>query len=142
MSDYKADLVVPSDLVFPPVTTDGTWNTLRESSTMAAKTTLGTTKPGRCHINKQTWLLTDVVEHKVWKKKVAYKKWFVQKTNENWKKYATVKREAKKAVTQAKAKHYKDLYEQVDTKRRCEDHLPNQRKHVSKGHKILNSICM
>lgn len=121
LSDHKADLV--SRIVFSPVTTDGTWNTLCDSSTMAAKTTLGTIKPGRCRINKQAWLLTDVVEQKVWKKKAACKNWFVQKTNDNWKKYATAKREAKKAVAEAKAKHDQDLY--VDTKRRWEYHIPD-----------------
>lgn len=75
LNDHKAGLV--SRIVFPPVTIDGTWNSLCNSSAMAAKITLGTTKKGRCHIKKKAWHWTQVVEQKVWEKKPAYMNWFV-----------------------------------------------------------------
>src|SRR5262249_4778932 len=52
---------------------------------------------------------------KVREKKAAYKNWFVQKTDENWQKYVAARRAAKKAVAEARADHYQDLYEQLDT---------------------------
>ncbi|KAK1806294.1 hypothetical protein P4O66_000163 [Electrophorus voltai] len=75
--------------------------------------TLGTRKPGRRCLNRQTWLWAEEVQQRVREKKEAFTAWFANKTIENWQGYTDTKREAKRAV--ALAEHYRELCEQLDT---------------------------
>lgn len=62
------------------------------------------------------WLWTEEVQQKVRAKKSAYKNWRGNRTNENWQEYVTAKKDAKRTVAKTRDSHYKNLYEQLDTK--------------------------
>ncbi|VDO71371.1 unnamed protein product [Heligmosomoides polygyrus] len=74
------------------------------------------TKPGRRKIEKQTWLWTDDVKEKVKEKKRLYHAFLSDKTADNWRIYQEAKRAARKAVAVAKASHYEDVNEKLDTR--------------------------
>uniref|UniRef100_A0A7I4Z3N8 Reverse transcriptase domain-containing protein n=1 Tax=Haemonchus contortus TaxID=6289 RepID=A0A7I4Z3N8_HAECO len=86
----KEEAVV-SSILLPAVTTvDETWKVAAEAITRVARSKLGVTKPGRRKLDKQTWLLTDLVRDKI------------------------AKKEAKKAVVSQKAAHYADLNKKLE----------------------------
>ncbi|EYC46253.1 hypothetical protein Y032_0403g824 [Ancylostoma ceylanicum] len=77
---------------------------------------LGTTKPGRRKIDRQTWLWTDEVKIKVREKKRLYHVFLGDKTVDNWRQYLIAKKAAKKAVAAMKAAHYDNISKQLDAK--------------------------
>ncbi|VDO67587.1 unnamed protein product [Heligmosomoides polygyrus] len=77
---------------------------------------LGTTKPGRRKVDKQTWLWTDDVKAKVREKKSLYHVFLGDRTADNRQKYQKAKKAAKKAVTVAKATHYGDVYRILESR--------------------------
>lgn len=114
--DHKATIV--NAINFPkinPDDVDATWAALRNSIVSTAKVVLGSRKPGRRRIDKQTWLWTDEVQEKVRMKKMAFKKWHAQKTEENWRAYKDAKKDARRTVAAARADHHLDLYKQLNT---------------------------
>ncbi|VDP33406.1 unnamed protein product [Heligmosomoides polygyrus] len=74
---------------------DETWKRATEAIRQAARLELGTTKPGRRKVDKQTWLWTDDVKAK---------------------EYQKAKKAAKKAVAVAKATHYGDVYRKLESR--------------------------
>uniref|UniRef100_A0A914W7K1 Endonuclease/exonuclease/phosphatase domain-containing protein n=1 Tax=Plectus sambesii TaxID=2011161 RepID=A0A914W7K1_9BILA len=142
LRDHKAAII--NNIIFPAITPDSidaTWTALCDSITSAAKTILGTNKPGCRHIDKQTWLWTDQVQQKVQEKKVAFKNWLAQKTSENKQKYATTRREAKMTVA-ARANHYQDLYEQLGTKEGKKNIYQLARAHTKAMQDIEHYMCI
>ncbi|VDO99401.1 unnamed protein product [Heligmosomoides polygyrus] len=73
-------------------TVDETWKKATDAIRQAASSALGTTKPGRRKIEKQTWLWTEVVKAK------------------------NAKKASKKAVAVAKATHYGDVYRKLESR--------------------------
>ncbi|VDO90716.1 unnamed protein product [Heligmosomoides polygyrus] len=67
-------------------------------------------------VNKQAWLWTDDVKEKVREKKRLYHVFIGDKTVYNWRNYCEAKKAAKKAVAAAKAAHYTDLSEKLETR--------------------------
>ncbi|VDP64209.1 unnamed protein product [Heligmosomoides polygyrus] len=76
---------------------------------------LGITVPGRRKVEKQTWLWTDDVIAKVREKKSLYHVFLSDKTAGNWRKYQEARKAAKKAVAVAKATHYGDVNEKLES---------------------------
>lgn len=115
---HKQKAAIVNGITFPTINLDAVdtvWAALRDSATATARVALGTRKPGRRQIDKQTWLWTDEVQEKVRAKKVAFKKWHAQRTDENCRGYKAAKKEAKRTVAAARADHHRDLYERLDT---------------------------
>ncbi|VDO62966.1 unnamed protein product [Heligmosomoides polygyrus] len=77
----------------------------------AARLELGTTKPGRRKVDKQTWLGMDDVKAKVREKKSLYHVFLGDRTADNWQDYQKAKKAEKKAVAVAKSTHYGDITE-------------------------------
>lgn len=101
----------------PDVTdVENTWNRVKDIIHIAAKKTIGSTKPGRRYINFDTWLWTDEVKMRVREKKRQYHVFLDDKTHVNWQKYHEAKRKAKKAVASARAIHYEEVYKKLDTR--------------------------
>ncbi|KAL6738062.1 hypothetical protein Aduo_011654 [Ancylostoma duodenale] len=92
------------------------WSILERAITQGARNLLGTTKPGRPFIDKQTWWWSDCEEvQALVKKKEAYKKWLRTRSDDNMREYGEAKAVAKKAVAAAKAARYRALCEELDT---------------------------
>ncbi|VDP47145.1 unnamed protein product [Heligmosomoides polygyrus] len=79
---------------------------------------LGTTKPRRRKVDKQTWLWTDDVKAKV-REKSLYHVFLGDRTADNCQKYQKAKKAAKKAVAVAKATHYGDVYRKLESRDAC-----------------------
>ena len=56
------------------------------------------------------------MQESIWKKRLAKKRWDIQRDEESKQEYKEMRREAKKEVAKAKSKAYDELYEELDTK--------------------------
>ncbi|EYC40925.1 hypothetical protein Y032_0589g370 [Ancylostoma ceylanicum] len=106
-----------SRITLPPATTiDETWKNATRAIVEGACCELGTIKPGRRKIDKQTWLWTDEVRIKVRAKKCLYHVFLDDKTDDNWRQYLVAKKAAKKVVAATEAAHYDNISKQLDAK--------------------------
>jgi len=89
-----------------------------------ATTTLGKTKPGCRHIDKETWWWDAEIQKAVRKKKETFKKW--QSSGRALKTSAHTKTKNRRygvhAVSSAKSAHYKEMYGKLSTKEE-ENHI-------------------
>ncbi|VDO96918.1 unnamed protein product [Heligmosomoides polygyrus] len=113
----EKEAAVISRVRLPTVTTvDETWEKATDAIRHAARSELGITKPGRRKVDKQAWLWTDDVKAKVREKKTLYHVFLGEKTADNWRKYQEARKAAKKAVAVAKATHYGDVNEKLESR--------------------------
>ena len=80
-----------------------------------AKEVLGESR-GKVQPSKETWWWNDEVQKTIRDKRYCYKNWQKTKNIEDLEKYKNAKKEAKKAVSDAKFKAYDDLYHKLGTK--------------------------
>ncbi|VDP22621.1 unnamed protein product [Heligmosomoides polygyrus] len=99
----KEAAVISGVRLLTVTTVDETWKKATDAIRQAARLEIGTTKPGRRKVDKQTWLWTDVVKAKVREKKSLYHVFLGEKTADNWRKYQEARKAVKKAVAVAKA---------------------------------------
>ena len=66
--------------------------------------------------DKETWWWDEEVQESIRKKRLAKKRWDIQRDEESKQEYKEMRREAKKEVAKAKSKAYDELYEGLDTK--------------------------
>ena len=66
--------------------------------------------------DKETWWWDEEVQESIRKKRLAKKRWDIQRDEESKQEYKEMRREAKKEVAKAKSKAYDELYEELDTK--------------------------
>ncbi|VDP13603.1 unnamed protein product [Heligmosomoides polygyrus] len=113
----EKEVAVISRVQLPTVTTvDETWKKATDAIREAARLELGTTKPGRRKVDKQIWLWTDDVKAKVREKKSLYHVFLCDRTADNWRNYQEARKAAKKAVAVAKATHYGDVNEKLESR--------------------------
>jgi len=60
--------------------------------------------------------LVEFVQEKIKNKKICYKNWFNFKNSDNWEIYKVARKDAKKAICDAKTLAFSDLYNRLDTK--------------------------
>uniref|UniRef100_A0A7I4Z6T5 Uncharacterized protein n=1 Tax=Haemonchus contortus TaxID=6289 RepID=A0A7I4Z6T5_HAECO len=87
-----------------------------EAITQIARSELGLTKPGRRKVDKQTWLRTNLVRDKVGEKEKTVPRVPFRKDSCYSDGSAIAKKEAKKPVVLAKAVHYADLDEKLESR--------------------------
>ena len=92
------------------------WNDLVSRISGAASEILGRTKAGKRLLDKQIWWWKEEVQAAVKEKKAAYKAWHQSRIEIDLQRYKTLKKAARRAVAAAKAAHYDQLYEQLDTR--------------------------
>ncbi|VDP40324.1 unnamed protein product [Heligmosomoides polygyrus] len=98
----EKEAAVISRVRLPTVTTvDETWKMATDAIRQAARLKLGTTKPERRKVDKQTWLWTDDVKAKDREKKSLYHVFLGDRKADNWREYPKAKKAAKKAVAVA-----------------------------------------
>ncbi|KAK3548743.1 hypothetical protein QTP70_018475 [Hemibagrus guttatus] len=71
---------------------------------------------GRRKDDKETWWWNEEVQDSIQRKRLAKKKWDMDRTEENRQEYKELRRRVKREVPKAKQKAYDELYNRLDTK--------------------------
>ncbi|KAK3536843.1 hypothetical protein QTP86_027043 [Hemibagrus guttatus] len=71
---------------------------------------------GRRTEDKETWWWNEEVQDSIQKKRLAKKKWDMDRTEENRQEYKELQRRVKREVSKAKQKAYDQLYTRLDTR--------------------------
>jgi len=91
------------------------WERMAHEIKKVAKETLGESR-GFGPRGKEFWWWNDSVQSKVRIKKDCFKDWSRCKNGETWDKYKIAKKEAKKAVSEARTQAFEGLYQSLGTK--------------------------
>ncbi|KAK3510392.1 hypothetical protein QTP70_005867 [Hemibagrus guttatus] len=71
---------------------------------------------GRRKEDKETWWWNEEVQDSIQRKRLAKKKWDMDRTEENRQEYKELQRRVKREVSKAKQKAYEELYTRLDTR--------------------------
>jgi len=91
------------------------WERMAHEIKKVAKETLGESR-GFGPRGKESWWWNDSVQSKVWIKRDCFKDWSKCKNAETWDKYKIARKEAKKAVSEARTQAFEGLYQSLGTK--------------------------
>ena len=91
------------------------WTTTAKVVRDTARKVLGVSSKQRKE-DKETWWWDEEVQESIRKKRLAKKRWHIQRDEESKQEYKEMRREAKKEVAKAKSKAYDELYEGLDSK--------------------------
>ncbi|KAK3571496.1 hypothetical protein QTP86_012841 [Hemibagrus guttatus] len=93
----------------------GDWETTAEVIRVTGRNVLGVSS-GRRKEDKETWWWNEEVQDSIQRKKLAKKKWDMDRTEENRQEYKELQRRVKREVSKAKQKAYDELYTRLDTR--------------------------
>ncbi|KAK3522013.1 hypothetical protein QTP70_021391 [Hemibagrus guttatus] len=91
------------------------WETTVEVIRETGRKVLGVSS-GRRKEDKETWWWNEEVQDSVQRKRLAKKKWDMDRTEENRQEYKELQRRVKREVSKAKQKAYEELYTRLDTR--------------------------
>ncbi|KAK3558095.1 hypothetical protein QTP86_009456 [Hemibagrus guttatus] len=91
------------------------WETTAEVIRETGRKVLGVSS-GRRKEDKETWWWNDKVQDSIQRKRLAKKKWDMDRTEENRQEYKELQRRVKREVSKAKQKAYEELYTRLDTR--------------------------
>ncbi|KAK3536575.1 hypothetical protein QTP86_013771 [Hemibagrus guttatus] len=91
------------------------WETTAEVIRETGRKVLGVSS-GRRKEDKETWWWNEEVQNSVQRKRLAKKKWDMDRTEENRQEYKELQRRVKRKVSKAKQKAYDELYTRLDTR--------------------------
>ncbi|KAK3506605.1 hypothetical protein QTP70_010870 [Hemibagrus guttatus] len=91
------------------------WETTAEVIRETGRKVLGVSS-GRRKEDKETWWWNEEVQDSIQKKRLAKKKWDMDRTEENRQEYKELQRRVKREVSKAKQKAYDELYTRLDTR--------------------------
>ncbi|KAL1279411.1 hypothetical protein QQF64_026084 [Cirrhinus molitorella] len=91
------------------------WETTAEVIRVTGRKVLGVSS-GRRKEDKETWWWNEEVQDSIQRKRLAKKKWDIDRTEENRQEYKELQRRVKREVSKAKQKAYEDLYTRLDTR--------------------------
>ncbi|KAK3540404.1 hypothetical protein QTP70_030633 [Hemibagrus guttatus] len=91
------------------------WETTAEVIRETGRKGLGVSS-GRRKEDKETWWWNEEVQDSVQRKRLAKKKWDMDRTEENRQEYKELQRRVKREVSKAKQKAYDELYTRLDTR--------------------------
>ncbi|KAK3552224.1 hypothetical protein QTP86_005988 [Hemibagrus guttatus] len=100
----RAQVVLPDD-----------WETTAEVIRETGRKVLGVSS-GRRKEDKETWWWNEEVQDSIQRKRLAKKKWDMDRTEENRQEYKELQRRVKREVSKAKQKAYDELYTRLDTR--------------------------
>ncbi|KAK3566416.1 hypothetical protein QTP86_032264, partial [Hemibagrus guttatus] len=100
----KIEVVLPDD-----------WETTAEVIRETGRKVLGVSS-GRRKEDKETWWWNEEVQDSIQRKRLAKKKWDMDRTEENRQEYKELQRRVKREVSKAKQKAYDELYTRLDTR--------------------------
>ncbi|KAK3575645.1 hypothetical protein QTP86_031602, partial [Hemibagrus guttatus] len=90
------------------------WESTAEVIRETGRKVLGVST-GRRKEDKETWWWNEEVQDSIQRKRLAKKKWDMDRTEENRQEYKELQRRVKKEVSKAKQKAYDELYTRLDT---------------------------
>ncbi|KAK3556228.1 hypothetical protein QTP70_006930 [Hemibagrus guttatus] len=91
------------------------WETTAEVIRETGRKVLGVSS-GRRKEDKETWWWNEEVQDSIQRKRLAKKKWDMDRTEENRQEYKELQRRVKREVSKAKQKAYDELYTKLDTR--------------------------
>ncbi|KAK3550919.1 hypothetical protein QTP70_008730 [Hemibagrus guttatus] len=91
------------------------WETTAEVIRETGRKLLGVSS-GRRKEDKETWWWNEEVQDSIQRKRLAKKKWDMDRTEENRQEYKELQRRVKREVSKAKQKAYDKLYTRLDTR--------------------------
>ncbi|KAK3529795.1 hypothetical protein QTP86_004637 [Hemibagrus guttatus] len=91
------------------------WETTAEVIRETGRKVLGVSS-GRRKEDKETWWWNEEVQDSVQRKRLAKKKWDMDRTEGNRQEYKELQRRVKREVSKAKQKAYDELYTRLDTR--------------------------
>ncbi|KAK3509470.1 hypothetical protein QTP70_035126, partial [Hemibagrus guttatus] len=91
------------------------WETTAEVIRETGRKVLGVSS-GRRKEDKETWWWNEEVQGSIQRKRLAKKKWDMDRTEENRQEYKELQRRVKREVSKAKQKAYDELYTRLDTR--------------------------
>ncbi|KAK3508269.1 hypothetical protein QTP70_018021 [Hemibagrus guttatus] len=106
----RAVQVAQNEVVLPD-----DWETTAEVVRETGRKVLGVSS-GRRKEDKETWWWNEEVQDSIQRKRLAKKKWDMDRTEENRQEYKELQRRVKREVSKAKQKAYDELYTRLDTR--------------------------
>ncbi|KAK3533362.1 hypothetical protein QTP70_018785 [Hemibagrus guttatus] len=91
------------------------WETTAEVIRETGRKVLGVSS-GRRKEDKETWWWNEEVQDSIQRKRLAKKKWDMDRTEDNRQEYKELQRRVKREVSKAKQKAYDELYTRLDTR--------------------------
>ncbi|KAK3509141.1 hypothetical protein QTP70_020253 [Hemibagrus guttatus] len=91
------------------------WETTAEGIRETGRKVLGVSS-GRRKEDKETWWWNEEVQDSIQRKRLAKKKWDMDRTEESRQEYKELQRRVKRGVSKAKQKAYDELYTRLDTR--------------------------
>ncbi|KAK3567231.1 hypothetical protein QTP86_015063, partial [Hemibagrus guttatus] len=91
------------------------WETTAEVIRETGRKVLGVSS-GRRKEDKETWWWNEEVQDSIQRKRLAKKKWDMDRTEENIEEHKELQRRVKREVSKAKQKAYDELYTRLDTR--------------------------
>ncbi|KAK3536404.1 hypothetical protein QTP86_008886 [Hemibagrus guttatus] len=91
------------------------WETTAEVIRETGRKVLGVSS-GRRKEDKETWWWNEEVQDSIQRKRLAKKKWDMDRTEENRQEYKELQRRVKREVSKAKQKAYEEMYTSLDTR--------------------------
>ncbi|KAK3505580.1 hypothetical protein QTP70_004943, partial [Hemibagrus guttatus] len=91
------------------------WETTAEVIRETGRKVLGVSS-GRRKEDKETWWWNEEVQDSIQRKRLAKKKWDMDRTEENRQGYKELQRRVKREVSKSKQKEYDELYTRLDTR--------------------------
>ncbi|KAK3550617.1 hypothetical protein QTP70_000690 [Hemibagrus guttatus] len=91
------------------------WETTAEVIRETGRKVLGVSS-GRRKEDKETWWWNEEVQDSIQRKRLAKKKWDMDRTEENRQEYKELQRRVKRELSKAKQKAYEELYTRLDTR--------------------------
>ncbi|KAK3561661.1 hypothetical protein QTP86_012493 [Hemibagrus guttatus] len=91
------------------------WESTAEVIRETGRKVLGVSS-GRRKEDKETWWWNEEVQDSIQRKRLAKKKWDMDRTEENRQEYKELQRRVKREVSKAKQKAYDELYTRLDTR--------------------------
>ncbi|MCJ8749465.1 hypothetical protein PDJAM_G00176560 [Pangasius djambal] len=91
------------------------WETTAEVIRATGRKVLGVSS-GRRKEDKETWWWNEGVQDSIQRKRLAKKKWDMDRTEENRQEYKELQRRVKREVSKAKQEAYDELYTRLDTR--------------------------
>ncbi|KAK3533082.1 hypothetical protein QTP70_006786 [Hemibagrus guttatus] len=91
------------------------WETTAEVIRETGRKVLGVSS-GKRKEDKETWWWNEEVQDSIQRKRLAKKKWDMDRTEENRQEYKELQRRVKREVSKAKQKAYGELYTRLDTR--------------------------
>ncbi|MCJ8748267.1 hypothetical protein PDJAM_G00163170 [Pangasius djambal] len=91
------------------------WETTAEVMRVTGRKVLGVSS-GRRKEDKETWWWNEEVQDSIQRKRLAKKKWDMDRTEENRQEYKELQHRVKREVSKAKQEAYDELYTRLDTR--------------------------